>query len=155
MPRTQFLSTGFHVPARTVCLRDSFKGNPHRHRAMFASRATPCGRPPSSNRSYAHAGSAFPPTLSGMIGEFIESRRAIETVGNDCCPTRDQSRHSRYQSSREQSRWHCFLMSSNRCLNMGIEHHYALLRFVGPGPEWKVDSVRWEFSPAMRRSKKK
>jgi Family of unknown function (DUF6519) len=33
----------------------------------------------------------------------------------------------------------------------GIEHHYAVLGFVGPGPEWKVNSVRWEFSPRRRK----
>jgi hypothetical protein len=37
----------------------------------------------------------------------------------------------------------------------GIEHHYALLRFVGPGPEWKVDGLRHEFSPVVKRGTKK
>ncbi len=34
----------------------------------------------------------------------------------------------------------------------GIEHHYALLGFVGPGR--KVESIRSEFSPVMRLKKK-
>ncbi len=37
---------------------------------------------------------------------------------------------------------------------LGIEHHYALLGFVGPGPEWKIERFRHEFSPVMRRGKK-
>jgi len=34
----------------------------------------------------------------------------------------------------------------------GIEHHYALLGFVGPGQ--KLESIRCEFSPVMRLKKK-
>ena len=37
----------------------------------------------------------------------------------------------------------------------GIERHYAILRFVGPGPEWKVDGLRHEFSPVVKRGTKK
>jgi hypothetical protein len=37
----------------------------------------------------------------------------------------------------------------------GIEHGYALLGFVGPGPEWRIERFRHRFSPIMRRGKKK
>ena len=37
----------------------------------------------------------------------------------------------------------------------GIEHHYALLGSVRPGPEWKVDRFRHEFSSVMKRGSKK
>jgi hypothetical protein len=36
----------------------------------------------------------------------------------------------------------------------GVEHHNALLGFVRPGPEWKVDKFRHEFSSVMKRGSK-